>query len=100
MMIRGKQKNPITYQAYLLMGQAQGAMGLDLSAHEAFAIVKRMSDDPDQVTRSELYRAELMAKMGNGHAAIAALDELERKRTARGLHPAGGKRPLSRPDGR
>jgi|TARA_B110000091_G_scaffold50510_1_gene55694 tetratricopeptide (TPR) repeat protein len=82
MMIRGKQKNPITYQAYLLMGQAQGAMGLDLSAHEAFAIVKRMSDDPDQVTRSELYRAELMAKMGNGHAAIAALDELER----RGLH--------------
>lgn len=96
MMIRGNQRNRVVYDAYILMGDAQALLGLDVAAQESYAVVSRNTDrrakpkpfwNPDGwfaseeahlFYESELHRILIQARQGNGSATIAALDELER----------------------
>lgn len=96
MMFRGNQRNRVVYDAYVLMGDAQALMGLDVAAQEAYAIVSRNTDrrakpipiwNPDRwfasgeahlFYQSELHRILIQARQGNGPATLTALDELER----------------------
>ena len=54
MVFKGKQANPAVFDAYLLMGRAQFLMGLDAPASEAFSIVARLSEDPNQQVEAQL----------------------------------------------
>ena len=80
MMIRGKQKNAAVFEAYLLMGEAQTLLKLDVAAQQALTTIIRNCEDDMLKQRAELMRIELMLRMNNPAAAISALDELERKR--------------------
>ena len=79
MMFRGVQKNPIVFDAYLLIGDAQALMGLDVAAQESFAVVIRNAEKTARAYRAELSRVEVLADQGNGQAVKDALDEIERK---------------------
>ena len=97
MMIRGKQKNLVIYDAYLLLGKAQALLGLDVSAQESFAMVSRNTNRkakrPWNIQRvfsigeselhylSEINRIKVIAKQGNGQATLNALDDLEKEGT-------------------
>ena len=94
MMFRGAQRNTVVYDAYLLMGDAQALLGLDVAAQESYAIVSRNTDRkasrPWNAERffsqgeshlhyqSELHRILIQARQSNGPATLSALDELER----------------------
>ena len=94
MMFRGNQRNTVVYDAYLLMGDAQALLGLDVAAQEAYAIVSRNTDrkasrpwSPERLFsqgeshlfyQAELHRILIQARQGNGPATLSALDELER----------------------
>ena len=94
MMFRGTQKNTVIYDAYVLMGQSQALLGLDVAAQESFAIVTRNTDrkakrpwnqerlfsqgEANLFYDAELSRILILARQGNGPATLAALDELER----------------------
>jgi tetratricopeptide (TPR) repeat protein len=79
MVFKGKQANPAVFDAYLLMGRAQFLMGLDAPASEAFSIVARLSEDPNQQVEAQLERVELLARQGNAALAEPILFEVERK---------------------
>lgn len=79
MVFKGKQANPVVFDAYLLMGRAQFLMGLDAPASEAFSIVARLSADPNQQVEAQLERVELLARQGNAALAEPILYEVERK---------------------
>ncbi len=79
MVFKGKQANPAVFDAYLLMGRAQFLMGLDAPASEAFSIVARLSEDPNQQVEAQLERVELLARQGNAALAEPILYEVERK---------------------
>lgn len=79
MMFRGVQKNPIIFDAYLLMGDAQAAMGLDIAAQESYAVVIRNAGKTDRKYRAELSRIKILADQGNSRAVQEALDEIQRK---------------------
>ena len=79
MVFKGKQANPAVFDAYLLMGRAQFLMGLDAPASEAFSIVARLSEDPNQQVEAQLERVELLARQGNAALAEPILFDVERK---------------------
>ena len=79
MMFRGVQKNPIVFDAYLLIGDAQALMGLNIAAQESFAVVIRNAEKTARAYRAELSKVEVLADQGNGQAVKDALDEIERK---------------------
>lgn len=79
MMFRGVQKNPIVFDAYLLIGDAQALMGLNIAAQESFAVVIRNAEKTSRAYRAELSKVEILADQGNGQAVKDALDEIERK---------------------
>lgn len=79
MMFRGVQKNPVVFDAYLLMGDAQAAMGLDIAAQESYAVVIRNAGETDRKHRAELSRIKILADQGNSRAVQEALDEVQRK---------------------
>jgi len=79
MMFRGVQKNPIVFDAYLLIGDAQALMGLSIAAQESFAVVIRNAEKTSRAYRAELSKVEVLADQGNGQAVKDALDEIERK---------------------
>ena len=94
MMIKGRQKNMVVYDAYLLLGDAQALLGQDVAAQEAYAMVSRNTDAkakrPWNTQRvyskgesklhytAELHRILTIARQGNGSATLLAIDELER----------------------
>ena len=96
MMFRGDQRNHVVYDAYILMGDAQALLGLDVAAQESYAVVSRNTDrrakpkpfwSPDGwfasgeahlYYQAELHRILILARQGNGPATLSALDELER----------------------
>lgn len=79
MMFRGVQKNPIVFDAYLLLGDAQAAMGLDISAQESYAVVIRNAGKTHRKHKAELSRIKVLADQGNSRAVQEALDEIQRK---------------------
>ena len=79
MVFRGVQKNPIVFDAYLLLGDAQALMGLNIAAQESFAVVIRNAEKTARAYRAELSKVEVLADQGNGQAVKDALDEIERK---------------------
>ena len=79
MMFRGVQKNPIVFDAYLLIADAQALMGFNTAAQESFAVVIRNAEKTARAYRAELSKVEVLADQGNGQAVKDALDEIERK---------------------
>ncbi len=73
------KKNPIVFDAYLLIGDAQALMGLNIAAQESFAVVIRNAEKTSRAYRAELSKVEVLADQGNGQAVKDALDEIERK---------------------
>ncbi len=78
MMFRGTQKNPIIFDAYLLMGDAQSAMGLDVAAQESYSVVIRNASKSDRAYKAELNRIKILARQKNSGAVIDALEEMQR----------------------